>query len=78
MSKPSDLANDGATSKNPQRSRDGVVVCGGIEIDILERLRSDASSLRVVCCLEGLEINIVLVVDIEFDSHISREIEIRV
>ena len=71
-----DLANDGAVGKNPQRSRDSVVVSSSVEVDVLERLRSNASSLGVVSGLEGLEVDVFLAVGIEFDGHISREIEV--
>jgi hypothetical protein len=55
---------------------DSVRISGCVEILVLESFRSKATHLRIVIRGERLEVGIVRIIDVEFNSYIRRKNEI--
>jgi len=65
----------------PNRTREGLVIRSGVEVDILKCLRHQASSLRVVSILNNLlrvDVHVVPVVQVNLDSDLAWKVELRV
>jgi len=70
-----------AVGELPNRTREGLIIGSGVEVGILECLRHQATSLRVVSHLNNLlriDVLVVPVVQVNLNGDLAWEIELRV
>lgn len=75
------LALDLAVGKMPDRARHGVVVGGGVEVDVHESLGHRGAGLWVVAVgldLGGVDVDVLAAVEVELERDVGGQVELRV